>query len=65
MRPDSFRQKPSGQATTSQWFQWADYTADGRLAVSYYDRQYGNAELTGWSDFTLSGSKFRETEVLL
>ncbi len=44
------------QATTDQWFQWADYTKNGRLAVSYYDRQYGNAELTGWSDFSLSGS---------
>jgi hypothetical protein len=46
-----------GQATTSQWFQWADYTRDGRLAVSYYDRQYGDAEQTGDSDFSLSGSR--------
>ena len=46
-----------GQRTTDQWFQWADYTRDGRLAVSYYDRQYGNAELTGFSDFSLSGSR--------
>ncbi len=45
------------QLTTDQWFQWADYTRDGRLAVSYYDRQYGNAELTGYSDFSLSGSR--------
>ncbi len=45
------------QATTDQWFQWADFTKDGRLAVSYYDRQYGDAELTGWSDFSLSGSR--------
>jgi hypothetical protein len=45
------------QATTSQWFQWADYTRDGRLAVAYYDRQYGTSELTGWSDFALSGSR--------
>jgi hypothetical protein len=44
------------QATTDQWFQWADFTKDGRLAVSYYDRQYGTDELTGWSDFSLSGS---------
>ena len=29
---------------------------DGQLAVSYYDRQYGNDELTGESDFSLSGS---------
>jgi len=45
------------QLTTDQWFQWADYTRDGRLAVSYYDRQYGDAELTGYSDFSLSGSR--------
>lgn len=45
------------QATTDQWFQWADFTKDGQLAVSYYDRQYGNDELTGWSDFSLSGSR--------
>jgi hypothetical protein len=45
------------QRRTSQWFQWADFTRDGRLAVAYYDRQYGNAELTGFSDFSLSGSR--------
>jgi hypothetical protein len=45
------------QGTTDQWFQWADWTRDGRLAVSYYDRQYGDAELTGWSDVSLSGSR--------
>ncbi|HYY10485.1 MAG TPA: hypothetical protein VE781_06070, partial [Kineosporiaceae bacterium] len=55
------------QATTDQWFQWADYTKDGRLAVSYYDRQYGDDELTGFSDFSLSGSRdvrsFRDVRV--
>lgn len=45
-----------GQTTTDQWFQWAAFTKSGRLAVSYYDRQYGNDELTGYSDFSLSGS---------
>ena len=25
--------------------------------MSYYDRQYGNDELTGWSDFSLSASR--------
>jgi hypothetical protein len=45
------------QATTDQWFQWAAFTKGGRLAVDYYDRQYGTDETTGWSDFTLSGSK--------
>jgi hypothetical protein len=45
------------QRTTDQWFQWAAFTRDGKLATSYYDRQYGDDELTGWSDFSLSGSK--------
>jgi hypothetical protein len=46
-----------GQATTDQWFQWASFTKDGKLAVDYYDRQFGSDETTGWSDFSLSGSK--------
>jgi hypothetical protein len=45
------------QRTTDQWFQWAAFTRDGKLATSYYDRQYGDDELTGWSDFSLSGSR--------
>jgi len=44
------------QKTTDQWFQWAAFTNDGRLAVDYYDRQYGHDETTGYSDFSLSGS---------
>jgi len=46
-----------GQATTDQWWQWIDYNKVGKLAVSYYDRQYGTDETTGFSDFSLSGSK--------
>jgi hypothetical protein len=46
-----------GQATSDQWFQWAAFTKDGTFAVDYYDRQYGTDETTGYSDFTLSGSK--------
>ncbi|HEU5380800.1 MAG TPA: hypothetical protein VFV38_35710 [Ktedonobacteraceae bacterium] len=46
-----------GQATTDQWWQWAAFTRDGKLAVSYYDRQYGNDETTGLMDFSLSGSR--------
>ena len=46
-----------GQRTSDQWFQWAAFTRDGRLATSYYDRQFGNAEITGFSDFSLSGSR--------
>jgi hypothetical protein len=44
------------QSTSSQWFQWAAFTGDGRLAVSYYDRQYGDDETTGSSDVSLAGS---------
>ena len=45
-----------GQRTTDQWWQWVDFTRQGRLAVSYYDRQYGNDEANGYSDFSLSTS---------
>lgn len=45
------------QATTDQWFQWIAFTKSGRLAISYYDRQYGDAETTGFSDISLSGSE--------
>jgi hypothetical protein len=45
------------QATTDQWWQWTDFTRNGKLATSYYDRQYGSDEFTGFSDVSLSGSK--------
>jgi hypothetical protein len=45
------------QATTDQWWQWAEFTPGGTLAVSNYDRQYGSAEFTGNMDFSLSTSK--------
>lgn len=45
-----------GQATTDQFWQWEAFTKNGKLAVSYYDRQYGSDETTGYSDFSLSGS---------
>jgi hypothetical protein len=45
-----------GQATTDQWWQWIAFTKNGKLATSYYDRQYGTDEVTGYSDFSLSGS---------
>jgi hypothetical protein len=45
-----------GQATTDQWWQWIDFTKTGKLATSYYDRQYGTDETTGFSDVSLSGS---------
>ncbi len=46
----------SGQATTDQFWQWEAFTTSGKLAVSYYDRQYGSDERTGYSDISLSGS---------
>jgi len=45
-----------GQAKTDQWFQWSTFSNTGKLAVSYYDRQYGSDETTGNMDFSLSGS---------
>lgn len=45
-----------GQAKTDQFWQGAAFTAKGTLAVTYYDRAYGNDERTGFSDITLSGS---------
>jgi hypothetical protein len=56
----SVNQSPS-QAATDQWWPWAAFTRDGRLAVSYYDRAYGNAEMTGEMDISLAGSKDLET----
>ena len=46
----------SRQATASQWFQWLAFTKYGKLAISYYDRQYGSDEATGFSDISLAGS---------
>ncbi len=45
-----------GQTKTDQFWQWSAFTRSGQLAVDYYDRQYGNDETTGSSDFSLSGS---------
>ena len=39
-----------------QFWQWAAFDPRGRLAVSYYDRAYGDDETTGFSDISLSGS---------
>jgi len=46
----------AAQKHTDQWFQWAAMTSTGKLAVDYYDREFGNDETTGASDFSLSGS---------
>jgi hypothetical protein len=58
------------QATTDQWWQWIAFTKNGKLATSYYDRQYGTMqqatgapagspsvpsdEALGYQDFSLS-----------
>jgi hypothetical protein len=45
-----------GQTKTDQWWQWSAFTDSGKLAVSYYDRQYNNDEFNGNMDISLSGS---------
>ena len=54
------------QAKSDQFWQWQVFSKDGKLAIDYYDRQYGKStgspaipsdEYTGSSDITLSGSK--------
>ena len=46
----------AAQAITDQWWQWIAFTKNGKLATSYYDRQYGTDETIGWSDVSLAGS---------
>ena len=46
----------AGQATSDQFWQWLAFTKNGKLAISYFDRQYGGDETTGFSDVSLSGS---------
>jgi hypothetical protein len=56
-RTETVVNQAPGQQRTDQWWQWAAFAPNGTLAVSYYDRQYGTDELTGYSDFSLSGSR--------
>jgi hypothetical protein len=55
------RQLPATRAVdprrADQFWQWAAFDPRGRLAVSYYDRHYGDDETTGFSDMSLSGSR--------
>jgi hypothetical protein len=54
------RQLPSvreGDDFADQYWQWAAFGTRGRLAVSFYDRVYGNDEQTGFSDVSLSGTR--------
>ena len=46
-----------GDERADQFWQWAAFDARGRLAVSFYDRAYGNDEQTGFSDVSLSGTR--------
>jgi hypothetical protein len=48
--------RQDGQKSSDQWWQWLAFTPSGKLVVSYYDRQYGNDETTGYSDFSVSFS---------
>ncbi len=44
------------QRTTDQFWQWTAISPQGRVVVSYYDRQYGKDEFNGSSDVSLSTS---------
>lgn len=44
------------QRTTDQFWQWTAISPQGRVVVSYYDRQYGRDEFNGSSDVSLSTS---------
>jgi hypothetical protein len=46
----------NGQARSDQFWPGAAYTPNGALVVSYYDRQYGSDNNTGFSDITVSQS---------
>jgi hypothetical protein len=49
--------RSSDPKKADQFWQWAAFDPRGRLAVSFYDRAYGNDEFTGYSDVSLSGSE--------
>jgi len=44
------------QAVSDQWFQWLDLTRSGKVAIAYYDRQFGDDETTGFSDQSVAGT---------
>jgi hypothetical protein len=44
------------QRRTDQWFHWMSFNNSGKLAISYYDRAYGDDETTGKSDISLSST---------
>jgi hypothetical protein len=55
-RTETLVNQSPAQNGTDQWWQWAAMTVNGELAVSYYDRQYGSDETSGYMDFSISGS---------
>jgi len=55
----------SGAGFADQWWQWAAQEPDGRFAVTFYDRRYGDDTVTGDLDVTLrrgDGSSVRVTD---
>jgi hypothetical protein len=48
--------RQNNQKKSDQFWQWIAFTPSGKLAVSYYDRQYGDDETTGFSDISLTSS---------
>jgi hypothetical protein len=54
--PRNLTSVTSGQDVTDQFWQWSAFTPGGALAVSYFDRRYGNDETTGSSDISASWS---------
>jgi hypothetical protein len=52
---DTFQITPAGSA---QWQPWSEVTHEGEvLWVAYYDRAYGDCEMTGCNDITLAKVK--------
>jgi len=47
----------AAQGGTDQFWPWAAFTLGGTLVVSYYDRQYGSDEFTGFSDVSMAASR--------
>ena len=52
----SVRPERAGRVA-DQFFQWAEFTPQGRLAVGYRDRSYGTDQATGYTDTSISGSR--------
>jgi hypothetical protein len=46
-----------GSRVADQFFQWAEFTPGGDLAVAYRDRGYGKDQVNGYTDTSVSGSR--------